>query len=278
MLRRPLVVVVPVVAAMVGVAALAGPSMEGTDLVRSVTTVTGVGGSGLPPASERGFPAPGVEEADARLSDPVADAGSTAFAFQEHQSMPVTGPVTWSPCRPIHYVVDPAGAPPGFAEQVRSVADEVAAATGLVLVDAGEALEPAREQRPSFQPELYGDRWAPVLVRFADATTVPSLEGDVAGAALVASATDPSSRVRHYVSGQVVLDAGILPNAPAPSGDPDYLSVLRHELAHLIGLGHVDDPTQLMHPVRQASAEGTFGAGDLAGLAALGQGRCAPGL
>jgi hypothetical protein len=270
--------VVPVVAAMLGVAALAGPRPIGTGLLESMTTLTGAGGPALPPASEREYPTPGVEEADSRLSDPVQGNGSTAFTFQEHQSMPITGPVTWSPCRPIHFVVDASGAPPDFAEHVRSVAREVATATGLVLVDDGATTEAAGDQRASFQPDRYGDRWAPVLVRVADAVTVPSLDGDVAGAALAASATDLRTGVRHYVSGEVLLDAEVLANPPTPAGDPDYLAVLRHELGHLMGLGHVDDPSQLMHPVRQASAEGTYQAGDLAGLAALGQGRCAPGL
>jgi len=39
-----------------------------------------------------------------------------------------------------------------------------------------------------------------------------------------------------------------------------------HELAHLIGLGHVDDEAQMMHPT---SRRAKFGAGDLTGLRKL---------
>lgn len=49
-----------------------------------------------------------------------------------------------------------------------------------------------------------------------------------------------------------------------------------HELAHVVGLDHVDDPTQLMNPEGTGVTE--FAAGDLAGLAVLGGGQCVPEL
>ena len=44
----------------------------------------------------------------------------------------------------------------------------------------------------------------------------------------------------------------------------------------LLGLDHVDDPTQLMHA--ENSGLTGFAAGDLAGLALLGSGPCVPEL
>ena len=79
-----------------------------------------------------------------------------------------------------------------------------------------------------------------------------------------------------YVTGSVTLDSqdiGAL--AAAPATRATALGVITHELAHLVGLDHVDDPTQLMYPTTSVTRTG-FGAGDLAGLAALGTGECAP--
>jgi predicted Zn-dependent protease len=45
-----------------------------------------------------------------------------------------------------------------------------------------------------------------------------------------------------------------------------------HELGHVLGLGHVQDPSQLMYPAHHGQA--TYGPGDLAGLAAEGDGAC----
>jgi hypothetical protein len=58
------------------------------------------------------------------------------------------------------------------------------------------------------------------------------------------------------------------------SGDgPTRGSLLLHELAHVAGLGHTDDGTQVMYPMLRSSSVGSFGAGDLAGLAAVGAGK-----
>ena len=45
-----------------------------------------------------------------------------------------------------------------------------------------------------------------------------------------------------------------------------------HELAHVVGLGHVDDPEQVMHDTVLGKA--ASGDGDLRGLRAVGNGPC----
>ena len=59
-------------------------------------------------------------------------------------------------------------------------------------------------------------------------------------------------------------------------GVPVYVPVLQHELGHVVGLDHIGDPDQMMRP--SSSDVLTLQEGDLAGLAQLGQGACAPGL
>ncbi|WNB86525.1 matrixin family metalloprotease [Cellulomonas sp. ATA003] len=231
----------------------------------------------LPPAGSRRFPAPGYEEQATRvLAGPVPPATGGSHEFSGTQTPDgAQAPVTWSPCRPIHYVVDATGAPPTFAADVGRAVAELSAATGLSFVDDGATTEGPADSRESFQPDRYGDRWAPVLIGVTGPATVPDLAGDVAGVGGATSAVDPRTGTMHYVSGIVYLDVDVFLKPPT-TAEPAYLPILRHELGHLVGLAHTEDSTQLMHPV--TSDVVSFQAGDLAGLAALGRGPCAPGL
>jgi len=51
-------------------------------------------------------------------------------------------------------------------------------------------------------------------------------------------------------------------------------AVIQHELAHLVGLAHIDRPAELMFP--ETSQQRDFGPGDLTGLATMGAGTCVP--
>lgn len=225
-------------------------------------------------ASGPDMPPPGVGEVPTRLAPAVQPPnGSTAFTFSELQDDGVT-PVTWSPCRVVSVVVNEAGAPAGFWDAVVTVAGELSDATGLVISVEGATTEAPTPQRAAFKPDEYGERWAPVLVGVTDEATVPELGGDVAGL----SQTNRAGIVGgpwHIVSGSVFLDTDIL-DVPSPSDEPVWVAVLRHEMGHLVGLGHVADESQLMN--ERTTGVFTFQDGDLAGLALLGQGSCAPDL
>ena len=54
------------------------------------------------------------------------------------------------------------------------------------------------------------------------------------------------------------------------------VAVIQHELGPLLGLNHVDDPSQLMY--KNAIDTSAYGVGDLTGLAHLGAGDCIPDL
>ncbi len=219
-------------------------------------------------------PPPGYEEGE-RTSPPQTwrNLHSDAYRFAALQSDRAT-PVTWSPCRPIHVVVRPDHAPVGGNRMLSDTLAEMSRTTGLRFVADGATTESPASDREAYQPDRYGDRWAPVLVAWASAAEVPDFGIDIMGEASAARAMTPSGDTA-YISGVVYLDPSKIESMRLAYGEPAARSVLLHEFGHLVGLGHVNDPQQLMWP--RASAQLTdFQAGDLAGLAQLGRGDCQP--
>ena len=107
------------------------------------------------------------------------------------------------------------------------------------------------------------------------AAPTPALAGDTVGeAGSLAVSLGDGPRV--YVTGTVSLDAGQFPQIAADS--PATASgIVLHELGHLVGLDHVDDDSQLLHPETVPGVT-DYAAGDLTGLSRLGQGPCVPEL
>lgn len=203
---------------------------------------------------------PDAAAAPLRLPAP-APPGEGGYAFlHEHGGRPVT----FDPCRPLHYVIRFDGAPSEATRLVAQAASQLSAATGLVLVSDGSTTEAPSRERSAHQPDRYGDRWAPVLIAWSTAEQDAGLAGTVAGYA-GPHPLDPDGRGPRLVTGQVVIDA-----APA---DPDsQLMVLLHELGHLAGLDHVADPADTMHA--RSAGSSSYSPGALRGLHHLGQGRC----
>lgn len=215
----------------------------------------------------------GLEAASKPLGTPPAAQDSTAY--QLHASPDNRQEfVAYDPCRPIHYVIRPDGAPQGGESLVREAVEAVSAASGLQFVYDGTTTEGPSEQRTKYQPERYGKRWAPVLVSWSSPSEVPALAGDVAGLGGSAYISGKGTPLV-LAAGQVTLDG---PDVTAmlghEQGTEHVRAVIMHEFGHVLGLDHVGDPSQLMYdgPVYQTQ----FAAGDLAGLARLGVGACVP--
>jgi hypothetical protein len=182
-------------------------------------------------------------------------------------------PVRFDPCRPIHLVVNNAMAPPNADRLLREAAEAVSTATGLVvLIDGGTDEQPAAKRGP-VDAARYGNRWSPVLVAWTDPSAAPGLAGRVAGMAGPVMAPYRTDDQMHWVSGSVVLDGPTFTDIlQRPGGYGEARAIVMHELAHLVGLTHVQDTRELM--AEKNSGRHTFGPGDREGLRRLGGGPC----
>jgi len=233
-------------------------------------------GASLGAQSQFPHPTPGIDAADEPLGVPMSapvDSGSYAFlAVQPDEA----GPVTYDPCRSIHYVIRPDNAPAGGEQLLHEAFGRVSAVTGLQFVHDGATDEGSSREREPFQPERYGDRWAPVLVTWQTEQENPDFITDVAGQAGSQWMSLPGEP-QVYVTGSVELDAAEFARMlTATGGAAVARAVVLHELGHLVGLEHIADAGQLMFPTTSTVLD--YSDGDLAGLVRLGRGDCVPGL
>lgn len=178
-------------------------------------------------------------------------------------------PVRWDPCSPIDLVLADGSAPTGWRADLESALERLTDVSGIRfrIVDTTE--ETPGLTRPAYQPARYGERWAPVLVAWADpgAGDLPLRTFD-RGLAIPVAVGPTGDRT--YVTGQVVFnrardDLAVGFDDRATS----WGATILHEFGHLLGLAHADHPEELMAtlpgdgPVR-------LGPGDRAGLRAIG--------
>ncbi|MFP5317205.1 MAG: hypothetical protein ACLGI2_02800 [Acidimicrobiia bacterium] len=181
-------------------------------------------------------------------------------------------PVRFNPCEPVHYVVNSALAPPGAVADLEEAFEQLSRATGIEFVNDGPTDEPASLVRRPFQPERYGNRWAPILVAWDH------------GEAHRLRPTNPGGGRPYngggvYVSGILILNVDAVTDerrrTPLDSGfgpGASWGRVLIHELGHLAGLGHVRASKDIMFDdlgVQTGRAE--YHRGDLDGLRLLGR-------
>lgn len=191
-----------------------------------------------------------------RVLPAVAPDAGGSYAFVATQPG-ADVPVGFSPCGTVEVAVNPDRAPRGHTEIVEESLQVLSAASGLELRLVGET-----DETWSTGPREAG---SPVLVSWSADTEVPELAGDRAGMGGATIMTGPDGW-SWAASGQVVLDSSELPSRDA------HRAVLIHELAHVLGLDHVDDPGELMAPVNDGRTD--LGPGDRAGLATVGSIAC----
>jgi len=180
-------------------------------------------------------------------------------------------PVRWNPCVTIRYQIDLGPMPRSAAEDIHEAFARTAKATGIgfgfegfVSVDIFDRLG----ERDFVTAGPDGDvAWAPILVAWRPQQTLLDFgaERDVIGLGLpIASRLDRGQ----FVSGVIVLNAEAGLHPGFASGF-DRGPLILHELAHVVGLGHVRDRSQLMFRRSVGWVTG-FGEGDRVGLQRLG--------
>lgn len=254
------------VAAVLSIAALTGhvrPIFPSTTDFRADDTwlAVPIDGSGPTPRAATSTVPLGVPQ------QPPVTAGSFAYAATQADA---STPVAYDPCRPLRYVVNPRTAPSDGEQLLQDSITRIQQVTGLAFEFVGRTDEVPTSQRSAYQPDRYGDEWAPILIAWSDPTELSDLADDVAGIGGSSPVQRPGDP-RVYVTGLVALDGPQLASVSSVEGAAHARAVIMHELAHLVGLDHVSDPTQLMHPVATRSA---LGSGDVTGLSHLGAGPC----
>jgi hypothetical protein len=171
-------------------------------------------------------------------------------------------PVGWSHCQAIHYVVNPVGAPDGWQATVRDAADNIGELSGFVFQYDGPTKDRNFDDRLS---EGTAHDPPPVLIAWATAEEVPDLAGETAGIGGSTPVTDGSRA--HFVTGMVVLDQDAYATMEAAGREDAERLILEHELGHVLGLDHVNDPAELMNA--DYVGQTALGPGDVDGLERL---------
>ena len=201
-------------------------------------------------------------------------ADATHYAFMATRRPVGNDPVTWSPCRTIHLVVNKAAAPPQADRLLRESLDRVSELSGLKFVVDGETDETPVTGRPPQNRNPLKGRWAPALVAWTTPDVVPALAGNVAGVGGPREAPYSYPDERHYVSGVVYLRGPTIASILRRSdGWAQSRAIVMHELGHMVGLAHVDSNAELMDANNDNHIT-DFGPGDREGLRRLGSGPC----
>jgi hypothetical protein len=201
-----------------------------------------------------------------------------SFAFIDEAA---GAPIRWDPCEPVHYQVNLENAPADALDLVREAFDRTSRVTGIEFAFDGTTTRTIREQERDYYlshltPPVV---WLPVLVvwlprdEFRQRFERPGTERHAL--AVARPIRGELETADQYTSGSIAVDAGAHLSEDF-DGRYSLGMVLMHEAGHLMGLGHVTDPAEVMFsdPSRYPYPVEDWGPGDVEGLEILGQGGC----
>lgn len=241
-----------------------------TTLRTQAEQVVASAGQGTPTATPASDGAtPGVTSTE----QAVAPAGRpSSYRFTEKDG--AGRPARWNPCEPVDIIVNPRNAPSGALTDLKKAVNIVSQSSGVRFRIIGTTTAKPTTTWGTRQWAGRPGKWAPVLIAFGrPGTGVLDKQGGASG--VTQSVYLPTGNREAIVSGTIVFNSDHTRRyRPGFGSSTSRGDLFLHELGHLAGLDHVNDPTQLMYP--QLGHAKTLGRGDLAGLRKLGAGGCFP--
>ena len=188
---------------------------------------------------------------------------SVGYSYLETQGDQL--PIRWNPCQVINYQVNLTFAPSDGLSLVEQAFNDLSSATGITFNYVGTSSQFPSQGRSVFASGPNGSTvWAPVLVAWEPTGYTDFMpSGGVIGEGGATPAWNGQQWV--YVTGEASITSSYA------LSQEQIVSLVHHELGHVLGLGHVADPSEVMNPVDNGNAPTSYQWGDLLGLAHLGK-------
>jgi hypothetical protein len=186
-------------------------------------------------------------------------------AYTFSNTNPDGSPSRWETCEPITFQVNAQAGGDGALADTLAAVNLVSQATGIAFQYEGETTH-----IPTTADAAPGGVDVTIAWATPQQTDLYELAGDEPADGIGGPDVLRENGRARYVSGSVVLNPEANNRRTAGFEGGKRGPLLLHELGHLVGLGHTDDPTQIM--AETANSAPGFGSGDLTGLRQLGDG------